>query len=280
MGFDVVMNLPGEFADWILPDKIKDLNVSFTVNSLEKHFGGTGGNCAIELGKMGKKPRLVSILGKDGAEYLKYLIDGGVDTQYLKIEPVDYSAVGHVMTDKNHNQIWSYYPGPLNQMIDLRLKMIVNPGDLVMLMPSTPEAFVKHLSESIQLGFNYLFDPSFFIPNLTKSQLTRGIKSAKIVIGNDYEMSLMEKKVGQPLSEWLNKGMVVIKTMGEKGSEIYQGRKKWTIPAEKIRGGVDPTGAGDAYRAGLVAGLLEGKPWPVCGKKASVVAANKIRRQQ
>jgi adenosine kinase len=273
IGFDVIMNLPGKFTDFILPEKLTALNVSFTVNSLRREFGGTGGNCAYSLGLLGEKPRLMGVLGNDGPIYRKHLIDSGVRVDELATDSKLSSAVGHVMTDERGNQIWSYYPGPLKQLTEMRLQRTVQKNDLVALMPSTPEAFKRHLIEVIELGNDFMFDPSFFIPNLTKQQLEMGLNQAKIVIGNDYEVMLMEHKVGIKLAEWGKKRQViVIKTIGEKGSLIYQGGKTYKIKAVPATQAIDPTGAGDAYRAGFLAGFIRGKQLVDCGQMGAVVA--------
>lgn len=284
VGFDVIMSLPGKFADWIMPDKIHQLNVSFTVNTMRRDYGGTGGNCAYTLGLLGMKPRLVGILGKDGEAYRRHLKRAGVDLSNLTINREMFSAVGHVMTDRVDNQVWSYYPGPLNSLRGIRLQGIVKTGDFVALLPSNPEAFVKHLREVIKLGNDFLFDPAFFIPNLSAGELLMGIKNARIVIGNDYEISLLENKTHTTMASWLDgqivksKPTIVIKTLGERGSEIRQGKQVWRIPAAKPAAVVDPTGAGDAYRAGFLKGFVEGKPLAVCGRMGSVAAAYTVEQ--
>ena len=276
VGFDVIMGLPGRFADWIMPEKIGELNVSFTVESLRREYGGTGGNCAYTLGLLGVKPRLVSVLGKDGLGYRKHLARVGVDVSELGMDKSSFSAVGHVMTDKDNNQIWSYYPGPLVKMEDYRLQMLVKPGDLVVLLPSYPKAFGKHLREVVKMGNDFLFDPAFFIPNLSVADLGLGLREAAIVIGNEYEITLMEKRTGIKVREG-NK--IVIMTMGERGSVIYQGAKRWQIPAVKVKRIVDPTGAGDAYRAGFLVGYIAGNYPEECGRMGALTGAWCVEHQ-
>jgi adenosine kinase len=221
----------------------------------------------------------VGILGKDGQSYLNHLSQAGVTTDYLTIDKTYNSAVGHVMTDLDNNQIWSYYPGPLTRMKDIRLQKIVDKKDLIALLPSQPLAFEAHLEEVILMGNDFLFDPAFFIPNLTKEILLIGIKRAKIVIGNDYEIGLMERKTGVSVSKWLdNQSKIVIKTLGVNGSVVYQGKKVFQIPAAKVNGVVDPTGAGDAYRAGFLAGMFEGQDLHQCGWLGAVAAAYSVEK--
>lgn len=273
VGFDNIMVLPGKFVDWIMPDKIHQLNVSFTVKSLRREYGGTGGNCAYTLGLLGKQPVLVGILGKDSQAYIKHLVKARVDITQVRVDRAMMSASGQVMTDLDDNQIWSYYPGPLVKMADYRLQMTVKTGDFIALMPSEPKSFVNHLKELVKFKAHFLFDPAFFIPNLTKAELSLGLKHAQIVIGNDYEIELMEKKVNRLIRNQLTGKQLLIRTLGERGSEIYSSGKVIKIPAAKVKQVADPTGAGDAYRAGFLAGYIEGKSVLDCARMGAVAAA-------
>lgn len=278
MGFDRIMNLPGKFSDWIMPDKIHQLNVSFTVKSLREEFGGTGGNCAYTLGLLGMKPKLIGILGMDGLGYRDHLKQNGVKVDQIKIDKTMMSACGHVMTDLSDNQIWSYFPGPLTKLKNIRLQEFKDKeSTFLALMPSEPAAFKKHLAELCQMKAHFMFDPAFFIPNLTKEELSLGIKQAEIIIGNDYEIALMEKRIKATMVTWFNglmaKNAIVIKTLGEKGSEIYCQGEKINIPAAKVKAIVDPTGAGDAYRSGFLAGYMRDLDLKTCGQMGAVTAA-------
>lgn len=279
VAFDHIMNLPGKFAEWIMPDKIHRLNVSFTVKTMRREFGGTGGNCAYSLGLLGIKPYLVGVLGNDAYLYREHLKKAGVRMDYLQSNATKLSASGHVMTDLDDNQIWSFYPGPLTEMGRVAMKKVIKPGDLVALLPSEPVAFAKHLGELIALEAEFMFDPAFFIPNLKKEELLAGIKAARFIIGNDYEISLMQKRSGTKLEWWLSDPKtIVIETLGPKGSVIRRGRDEWQIPAAKVAAVVDPTGAGDAYRAGFLAGYVAGKSIRDCGLLGAGVAGKTVEK--
>jgi adenosine kinase len=280
LAFDQISNLPGKFSDWIMPDKIHQLNVSFTVESMRREFGGTGGNCAYSLGCLGLKPTLIGVLGTDGEGYKQHLLDSGVNVDHLLIDDELLTASGYVMTDTDDNQIWSFYPGPLSKATSYKLdETSLNPEeDFVALMPSEPTVFVKHLYELVEMKAHFMFDPAFFIPNLSKEDLLLGLNHADIVIGNDYEIALMEKKTEQSMTTWsLGKHSIVIKTLGEKGSEIYTNDGLISIPAEKVKKVVDPTGAGDAYRAGFLSQYVKGGDLKTCGTMASKVAAQVVQ---
>ncbi len=151
------------------------------------------------------------------------------------------------------------------------------------LLPSEPRAFKKHLKELSKIKAHFLFDPAFFIPNLSPAELAMGIQSADIIIGNDYEIALMEKKIHKRMSQWSDKrgdrgGVIIIRTLGPKGSEIYHGSWKYQIPAAKVKRVNDPTGAGDAYRAGFIAGYIWGEALETCGKMGATAAAYTVEK--
>jgi adenosine kinase len=274
LAFDQISNLPGRFSDWILPDKLHQLNVSFTVASMRREFGGTGGNCAYSLGLLGMKPTLLGYVGKDGLEYREYLNRAGVDTAHVFVDEELLTATGYVMTDKDDNQIWSFYPGPLKKASGLRLKAHgLKQDDFVALLPSEPGVFVQHLHELITLKTHFLFDPAFFIPNLSPENLRLGLDHAAIVIGNDYEIALMEQKSQRKLEALVKNGTIVVKTLGAQGSHIFADGTQWQIQAEPVKKVVDPTGAGDAYRAGFLSEYIKGSDLETCGKMGSKIAA-------
>jgi len=267
------MNLPGRFADYIMPDKIHRLNVSFTVDSLRKEFGGTGGNCSYSLGLLGRKPLLLGAWGKDAGEYRIHLQEAEVDLTGVKIVADEMSACGYVMTDQDDNQIWSYFTGASKHSSALSLSNTVGKGCLVALLPTDPAIFVSQLKELVSLNADFLFDPAFFIPNLAVDDLVLGIKNARLIIGNDYEIALMERKTGTAASDWAADNTVVITTLGPEGSRILQGQRTWEIKAVAPKKVVDPTGAGDAYRAGFLAGYCQGFELDKCGQMGSTAAA-------
>lgn len=273
IGFDHVMELGCKISDYILPEKIDRLNVSFTVDTMRKEFGGTGGNCAYTLGLLGIEPVLVGAWGHDAEAYREHLEAVGVNLGHVLVDPNVYSAWGHVMTDINENQMWMYYPGALKRMSEIDLKALLQPRDIVVLMPSEPKAYVKHLHQLVEERAAFVFDPAFFVPNLSPEELTLGIDHAAIVIGNDYEIELMQQKTGKTLQDWLRDDLIVIETEGDKGSTIWQGNEFFRIPTVQVESAHDPTGAGDTYRAGFLAGFVKNLPLAVCGRMGSLAAA-------
>lgn len=281
VGFDQIMQLPGKFSSWIMPDKINKLNVSFTVESLRREYGGTGGNLAYTLGLLGVKPKLLGILGRDGELYRKHLSASGVDVSAVILDPDQLSALGTVMTDEMQNQIWSYYPGPLVKMADYNLqKMLDQQYDFIALVPSEPASFATHLTKLVRLKAQFMFDPSFFIPNLSLKMLLLGIQHARIVIGNDYEIELMERKSKTTVSQWLDNGStIVIRTVGEKGSVLYHRDQVIEVPSVQVKKVGDPSGAGDAFRGGFLAGYIAGKSIEECGRMGALAGAWCVENQ-
>lgn len=279
VGFDSIMELPGRFGDYIMADSIDQLNVSFTVETLRREFGGTGGNCAYGLGLLKQKPMLVSAWGQDSEAYQAHLQAVQVDLSHVLVDETIFSATGHVMTDADHNQMWMFYPGALKRMVEINLQHLVRKTkDLVLLMPSQPTVFAKHLREAVEFGVDFIFDPAFFIPNLSGKELMLGISHAKIVFGNDYEIGLIEKKTNTVVEDWIRGGVIIVRTLGKHGSYIWQAGNVWEVPVVKPESVADPTGAGDAYRAGFLAGYLQGLDLETCGRMGALISAYKVEK--
>lgn len=274
LAFDHIMNLPGKFTDYILPEKIHSLNVSFLVDTLRKEFGGTGGNIAYNLALLGIKVRLVAAIGKDGNEYVERLRRAKIDVGKVRIFKRVLTAAGFVITDRSDNQIWNFYGGAMRQAGKISLQSIKVKPKLVIIAPNDPQAMTQYAKECQQRQWEYLFDPAFYIPALAKTDLAMAVKKAKLIIGNDYEMEMLKRKIGDVETE----AQVWITTLGGKGSVIRQGDKEYKIPAAKPRKIVDPTGAGDAYRAGFVAGYVKGLPLEICGRMGAVCAAYTVEK--
>lgn len=277
LAFDHIMNLPGVFSDYIMPDKIHSLNVSFLVDTLRKEFGGTGGNIAYNLALLGVKAELVAAVGSDGDEYIGWLVKNKVGIEGVKKFSDVLTACGFVITDRRDNQIWNFYGGAMRQARRLSLLSIKVRPSLVVIAPNDPKAMIQYAKECQKNHWDYLFDPAFYIPSLSKPDLAMAVSGAKVVIGNDYENTLLERKIAN--GKWrIANSQIQITTLGEKGSVVRQGDKKYKIPAAKVRAVVDPTGAGDAYRAGFVAGYLQGLALKVCGRMGAVCAAYTVEK--
>ena len=279
LAFDHIMNLPGVFTDYILPDKIHSLNVSFLVDTLRKEFGGTGGNIAYNLVLLGIEVELVAAIGSDGDEYISWLAKNKVAIDKVKKFGDVLTAAGFVITDRQDNQIWNFYGGAMREAHKLQItnSKFQKKPKLVIIAPNDPEAMIAYAKECQKNHWDYLFDPAFYIPTLGKKDLAMAVNRARIIIGNDYEMTLLARKISDFRSQMAG-NQIQITTLGERGSVIRQGDEEWRIPAAKARKVVDPTGAGDAYRAGFVAGYLQGLALKVCGRMGAVCAIYTVER--
>ncbi|KNY28229.1 carbohydrate kinase family protein [Pseudobacteroides cellulosolvens] len=273
IAYDNIMDFPGLFKEQILPDKIHSLNVSFLVKSMKRVKGGTAPNIAYSLSLLGEKPMILGTAGKDFYEYRDWLDKNGVDTSHIKIAEDDYTATCYITTDNVNNQITGFYPGAMALDPQLSLKDMDLTGiSLVIIAPTEPEAMTKWTTECQQLGISYIYDPGMQIPRLSPKDLKDGILGAKIAIFNEYEYDLMKEKTGLSKDQILGSVDILIVTMGEKGSLISGRNQMVQVSVAKPKRVVDPTGAGDAFRAGLIKGYLEGSSLEKMGRYASVSA--------
>jgi adenosine kinase len=277
VAFDQVMTMPGKFCDYIQPDKLHILNVSFLMDTFSRHFGGTGGNQAYTLALLGTKPFLAATVGSDFGTYKNHLLKAGVNLRFVK-KIQDKTATGFAMTDKDNNQMWGFYTGAMKRAASVSLAEVLRPDDWLIISPNDPKAMVKYLSQAKRARCSYLFDPAFQIPRLPAEALKSGIENAKIVIGNDYEIGLLVKYSGLTQAQMVDKGAVLISTAGAKGSFIMTRHERLLVPRAQAKGNVDPTGAGDAYRAGFLAGFIKNLPLDTCGKMGAMAAAYTVER--
>jgi len=279
IAFDYIMVFPGRFRDHILPDRMHVLSVSFLVDSLTRRRGGTGANIAFNLGLLGERPVLLGTVGDDFGDYRAWLESHGVICHEVKIITGEHTASCFINTDLQDNQITAFYPGAMVQASTLSLlESGVTPGDLVVIAPNDPLAMNRHTAECIDHGIPYLYDPSMQLPRLEPAELERGCRGARILAGNDYEFGMMAEKLGCGESKLRRMVPVTVMTRGEAGALITVDGEEYEIPPAKPIKVVDPTGAGDAFRAGFVLGMKKGLPWSVVGRLAALAAVYAIEQ--
>lgn len=270
IAFDHIMTMPGRFKDHIMPDKIHVLNVSFLMDKFRREYGGTGANVCYSLALMNTPCLLVASAGNDLGDYLEHLKQfPEIDLEALKVVKDESTANAFAMTDLDDNQIWAFYQGAMQKAREINLSYFLKDGDYILIGPNDPEAMKKYVDEAIESGTPYMFDPAFAIPHFMDDELDKAIKHADILIGNDYEMELMSRSVD------VDQAKVKVTTRGGEGSLIERGSEKVEVPIEPVEI-ADPTGAGDAYRAGFLAAYIQGKSLEECGKKAAYVAAKAV----
>ncbi len=280
IAYDNIMDFPGLFRDQIIPEKIDAINISFLVNSLKRTRGGTAPNIAYSLSLVGEKPIILGTAGRDFPEYAQWLNQNGVSTEYVRILDNDYTATCYITTDMSNNQITGFYPGAMSKDAEITLTGIdASKIKMAIIAPTEPSAMVKWVSECAKLSIPYLYDPGMQIPRLSGKELTDGIMGAKIAIFNEYEYDMMIEKTGLSESDILNNVEILIQTLGSKGSILKRRKDSITVNSAKPANVVDPTGAGDAYRAGLLKGYFEGASLEVMGKLASISAVYAVEHK-
>jgi adenosine kinase len=259
LAYDRIMTFPGKFADHILPEKIHILNVCFTVNGLREKFGGTAGNIAFNLSLLQERPRIVASIGKDFDGYRDWLLQHRLPLDGIREIPGELTASAYITTDESDNQITGFNPGAMKYPSRYEFVGLNPKNTLMILAPGCIEDMLIYSGMCRDSGIPYIFDPGQSIPAISKDQMTSMMSGAALMITNDYELEMIRKKTGLNTSEMLNRTAVIITTLGEHGSVLFTGGKKIPVPAcgaERIH---DPTGAGDAYRAGLIKGMVTGK---------------------
>ena len=268
------MSFTGNFSEHLLPDQLDRISVSFLVDSLVRQNGGCAANISYSLALLGEHPTLFGTVGKDFREYGLFLKNVGVDTSKIRSIENEYTASFFANTDQKGNQIASFYTGAMQHAKELSIRDITDePIDLLIISPNDPKAMVSYVKECKELQIPYIFDPSQQIVSLTGEELKYGTQGARILILNDYELEMFKKKTGIFDDHLPYLVEVVIITHGEKGSVIRTGNKTIRIPVVPPKQTLDPTGVGDAYRAGLIKGLINRLSWETIGRMGSLAAA-------
>jgi adenosine kinase len=286
LAYDRIMDFPGYFKDHILPEKIHLLNLSFLIKDLKESFGGTAGNIAYNLALLGLKPTILTTVGaKDFLPYKKWLKKNKIDISQVKILPNQSTASAYIITDQADNQIAGFFPGPMLTPINSKFKTRLLAGrvknskfSLAIISPQNPADMVTLPELFKQKNIPYIFDPGQQVSSLSGPQLKKAITKSEVLIGNDYEISLINKKINWPNKQLVKKTKILITTLGAQGSIIRQGNQVYIIKPAKPKNTSDPTGAGDAYRAGLIYGLLQNWPLPKIGRLASLIAVYTVEK--
>ena len=278
VAFDYLMNFPGKFVEHLIPDRLSRLSVSFLVDSMRRVPGGCAPNIAYSLALLGERPLLLAAAGHDAAQYKDRLSREGVDVSGLALHDDVFTASFFVSTDQDQNQLASFYTGAMARARDLSLRSFSGERvGLVVIAPNDPMAMARHAEECRELALPFLYDPSQQVARLSGEELLAGLAGASILVVNDYEFGILTHKTGLSREQIESRVPAVIVTHGPQGSTIAataQGRTtRQDVPAAALeKEAVDPTGVGDAFRAGLIRGIRIGAPWEVAGRLGSVAA--------
>jgi adenosine kinase len=272
IAFDYILSYAGRFRDHILLDKTHILNLSFLVDRLEKRRGGVAANYAYNLALLGYPAAILATAGGDADEYQGWLAARGIDVSGLRLLKGVMTATGFTTTDSEDNQLTGYYGGAMLQADILGLDDTVRDAEVVIVGPNGPSAMARLVRECRERRIRWVYDPSHQLSSMSTEDLRDGIRGAWILIGNDYELELIQERSGRDLNALLEECQMVVTTRGRHGSRITTAAGTLEVRSAPARAEMDPTGAGDAYRAGLVAGLLRGLGLEDAARVASLAA--------
>ena len=269
---DHLMSFAGRFAEQLLPDQLARLSVSFLVDDLEVRRGGVAANIAFGMGVLGGRPLLVGAVGADFADYRAWLERHGVETAGVRISELRHTARFVCTTDADLNQIASFYPGAMSEAREIELAAL-GPVDLVVVSPNDPLAMVRHTQECRDRGIAFVADPSQQLSSLDGDQVRTLIEGAELLVTNAYEAAMVEHKTGWSADDVLKRVAVRITTHGVDGAVISRpGEADVTVPVVAARSVADPTGVGDAFRAGLLSARSWGLDWDRSAQVGSLLA--------
>ena len=273
VAFDYLMTFPGRFREQIIPEHLDKLSVSFLVDSKQSFRGGTGPNIAYSLALLGNRPLLFAAAGKDFGEYRAWLEAQGVDTSAMGIFEDEFTATFNVITDLDHNQIASFHTGAMARARELSLRQLGDRQiDLVIISPNDPAAMRKYAEECRELGLPFVYDPSQQLARMDGQDLVASMREAKVLTVNEYEYEMARQKSGLDEAGMLELVETIVVTRGAAGSTVIGKNYQLNVPAAHAEQILEPTGVGDAYRAGLMTGMVRGYPWDVSCRLASLAA--------
>lgn len=275
--FDNIMVFPDHFKNHILPDKVHMLNVSFMVPKMRREFGGCAGNITYNLHLLGGNVMPMGTVGVDFGPYREWLTQNGIDQAHIKIIDDTFTAQAYITTDLDDNQITAFHPGA---MMESHQNLIEKANGITVgiVSPDGRDGMIEHAQQFVEQGIPFMFDPGQGMPMFNKDDLMTFIDQATWVALNDYESQLLQERTGLSPHEVAERCEAVIVTRGGEGSVIYTKEHRHDIPVAKTKAVVDPTGCGDAYRAGLLYGIMNKCDWQTTGQIGALMGAIKVEQ--
>ena len=275
MAYDTIMVFHDKFKNHILPDKLHILNVSFLVPTLRREYGGCAGNIAYNLKLLQEEPLIMATVGHDFEPYAQWLSQRGISSQYIKVLSDHYTGQAYITTDEEDNQITAFHPGAMNFSHYNQVSDVAGVR-IGIVSPDGKQGMQEHAEQFAEQGIPFIFDPGQGMPMFDGVELLKFLELADYATFNDYESELVQQRTGLTLEQIAAKVRALIITLGGKGSKIYTDGVCLDIPPAPVKQVCDPTGCGDAYRAGLLYGLLNDYDWATTGRIASLLGAIKI----
>ena len=278
IAYDNIMVFQDRFKNHILPDQIHILNVAFLVPELRREFGGCAGNIAYTLNMLGGEPLVMATVGDDYAQYGDRLTKLAIGQRHIRQVPGTFTAQAFITTDLDDNQITAFHPGAMNHSHENHVRDAAG-AKLGIVAPDGRDGMLQHAREFHAAGIPFVFDPGQGLPMFNGAELTEFVRMADYVTVNDYEGRMLEERTGRALPELAKSVKALVVTLGAQGSRVHAGGRSIEIPCAKPEAVVDPTGCGDAFRAGLLYGIANGLDWPLTGRLASLLGAIKIAQR-
>ena len=257
MAYDRIMNFNGRFSDHILPDQLDNINVSFAVESLSENFGGTAGNIAYSLSLLGEKPRIVATMGSDYHRYFEWLAACGISTADIRIVDEELTAGAYITTDLNANQFTGFNPGAMKQQAGFSYDGIDPTQAIAIVGPGNVADMIEFTEKNRDLGIFSIFDPGQSLPVWEPGALAKCVEQSTMLICNEYELGMIGNATGLSTDDLAAMVEHMVVTLGAEGADVYSEGGKETVPVAPTDAAVDPTGAGDAFRGGLIKGLVQ-----------------------
>jgi len=278
LAFDTIMSFEGRFSEALLADQLHKINVSFLVPEIRREFGGCAGNIAYNLQLLGGDPLIMASVGEDGTPYLERLAGLGISARCIRTISASYTAQCFITTDTDSNQITAFHPGAMMQSHQNR---VADAGSvkIAIVAPDGREAMLQHARDCAGSRIPLIFDPGQGLPMFNGEELKHFIEMATYVAVNDYEAQLLTQRTGLTLEQIAQRVEALVVTRGENGADIFTQGRVQQIPSVPVDQVVDPTGCGDAFRAGMLYGLTKGMDWDTTGRLASLMGSIKIRHQ-
>jgi adenosine kinase len=272
IAFDYLMTFPGRFSDHLIADQLENISVSFLVDSMRRQRGGIAPNIAYTNALLGGRPKIMATAGQDFEEYRLWLEEQGVDTSGVMVFEDDYCASFFVNTDEEQNQIATFYTGAMAHASKLSFAQNGAGAELAVISPNDPAAMNSYVRECKELDLAYIYDPSQQTIRLSANDLYEGLNGSSLLTVNEYELHMILEKTGLVQEEIVTLAGGLLVTRGKAGSLIVANEKEYDIPAVEPKEVVEPTGAGDAYRGGLLRGIQLGLPWEISGRMGALAA--------
>lgn len=278
LAFDTIMSFESRFSEALLADQLHKINVSFLVPEIRREFGGCAGNIGYNLKLLGGDPLIMATLGQDGASYRERLEQLQISQQCIKTIDTSYTGQAFITTDTDNNQITAFHPGAMSFAHENK---VADAGkvSIAIIAPDGRDGMLQHAQQCADLNVPFIFDPGQGLPMFNGDELKAFIALATYVAVNDYEAELLTERTGLSLGKIAESVSALVVTRGEQGAEIFTKKEHLAIPCVKVNQVVDPTGCGDAFRAGMLFGLTNDMDWPTAGRLASLMGSIKIEHQ-